>query len=69
MTINTQDELKEIEGIVEKITYKNEQNGYTVCTLKSGKEHITVVGIIPFISIGDNIKFSGNFIVHPSYGE
>lgn len=62
-------ELKQIEGIIEKITYKNEQNGYTVCTLKSGKEHITVVGIIPFIAIGDNVKFNGEFIVHASYGE
>ncbi len=62
-------ELKQIEGIIEKITYKNEQNGYTVCTLKSGKEHITVVGIIPFISIGDNVKFTGEYVVHASYGE
>lgn len=62
-------ELKQIEGIIEKITYKNEQNGYTVCTLKSGKEHITVVGTIPFISIGDNVKFTGEYVVHASYGE
>ncbi len=62
-------ELKQIEGIIEKITYKNAQSGYTVCTLKSGREHITVVGTIPFISIGDNVKFTGNFIVHATYGE
>ncbi len=62
-------ELKEISGIVEKITYKNSQNGYTVCTIKSGKDHITVVGILPFISIGDNVKFMGNYTVHSIYGE
>lgn len=59
----------EIVGIIEKITYKNSQNGYTVCTVKASKEHITVVGILPFISIGDNVKFNGKFIVHPIYGE
>ena len=69
MDIANSGELKQIEGIIEKITYKNEQNGYTVCTLKSGREHITVVGIIPFISIGDNVKFTGDFVVHASYGE
>ncbi len=62
-------ELKEVSGIVEKITYKNTQNGYTVCTVKSGKDHITVVGILPFISIGDNVKFTGNYTVHSVYGE
>ncbi len=65
---NTGDK-KEICGTVEKITYKNQQNGYTVCTLKAGKEHITVVGVLPFISIGDNVKFKGNFTVHAVYGE
>ncbi len=60
---------KEISGIIEKITYKNSQNGYTVCTVKVGKEHITVVGILPFISIGDNVKFTGKFVVHAVYGE
>ncbi len=62
-------ELNVIEGTIEKITYKNNQNGYTVCTLKSGREHITVVGTMPFISIGDSVKFTGDFTVHATYGE
>ena len=62
-------EKKEISGIIEKITFKNQQNGYTVCTVRVGKEHITVVGILPFISIGDNVKFIGEYIVHSVYGE
>lgn len=69
MDIANNSETKEITGIIEKITYKNSQNGYTVCTLKSGKEHVTVVGIIPFITIGDNVKFTGNYVVHALYGE
>ena len=67
--MNDIEELKEINGIIEKITYKNSQNGYTVCTVKAGKEHITVVGVLPFISVGDNVKFKGKFIVHQIYGE
>ena len=69
MEIANYSENKEISGIVEKITYKNNENGYTVCTIKHNKDRITVVGILPFIAIGDNVKFSGNFIVHPVYGE
>lgn len=69
MEIANTGDKREIGGIIEKITFKNQQNGYTVCTVKVGKEHITVVGTLPFISIGDNVKFTGRFIVHAVYGE
>ena len=62
-------ETIEISGLVEKITYCNKQNGYTVCTVKVGREHITVVGILPFISIGDNVRFTGSYTVHQVYGK
>ena len=58
-----------IEGIVDKITYKNEQNGYTVATIRNGSDRITVVGVMPFLSEGENARFNGTFTVHPSYGE
>ncbi len=57
-----------ISGIVERITYKNEQNGYTVATVRSGKEHLTVVGVLPFLASGESADFTGNYIVHPTYG-
>ncbi len=69
MEIANDSEIKEISGTVEKITYRNSQNGYTVCSVKVKKEHITVVGTLPFISIGDDVKFTGNFTVHNIYGE
>ncbi len=69
MTDTDYGEKTEINGLIEKITYSNKQNGYTVCTVKSGREHITVVGTLPFISIGDNVKFTGIYTVHPVYGK
>ena len=69
MEIANTGEKREISGIIEKITFKNQQNGYTVCTVRVGREHITVVGTLPFISIGDNVKFTGKFTVHAVYGE
>ena len=62
------DSAEKISGVVEKIKYQNDQNGYTVAILKSGREHITVVGVLPFVSEGDNLKLSGKFVVNPSYG-
>lgn len=69
MTDTDYSEKIEISGLIEKITYSNKQNGYTVCTVKSGREHITVVGTMPFVSEGDNVKFTGSYIVHPIYGK
>ena len=40
-----------VSGIIEKITYRNEANGYTVAEVKTKQERITVVGIIPFIQL------------------
>ena len=65
--INPQ-QTEEIQGIVERITYKNNQNGYTVASVKVGRERVTVVGIIPFLGEGESAVFSGRYIIHPTYG-
>ena len=66
--INTAENTETVVGTVERITYKNEGNGYTVASVKSGKEEITVVGILPFLNEGDTAEFTGVYTVHPSYG-
>ena len=57
-----------VTGMVEKITYRNEGNYYTVAEVNAGGEEITVVGTLPFLSEGDAADFYGAFTVHPSYG-
>ena len=54
---------------VEKITFRNESNYYTVAILKCGTEKFTAVGTLPFLNEGDTAEFSGEFIVHQTYGE
>lgn len=63
------DSVKEIKGIVEKITYRNESNAYTVAEVRIESESQTVVGIMPFLTEGDEAVFYGTYTVHPSYGE
>ncbi len=58
-----------ISGTVQRITYRNEGNSYTVADVKTNKETITVVGILPFLNEGDLAEFTGRFIVHPTYGQ
>lgn len=63
------DSLKEIKGTVEKITYRNEGNSYTVAEVITEGKSQTVVGIMPFLTEGDEAVFYGSYTVHPSYGE
>jgi exodeoxyribonuclease V alpha subunit len=57
------------EGIIEDIIFSNEINGYTVCELKGDKQTVVAVGFMPFINIGEMLKVTGNWVIHPDYGE
>jgi len=59
----------EIEGLVENIVFRNEENGYTVIKLRHNNELISVVGTMPYISEGIRIKVSGEWVVHPTFGQ
>ncbi|MBR2447394.1 MAG: hypothetical protein IKB29_00255 [Clostridia bacterium] len=54
---------------VEKITFRNESNYYTVAILNVDGEKITAVGTMPFLNEGDTAEFTGKMIFHQTYGE
>ena len=58
-----------IKGTVQKITYKNDQNGYTVAVIRHGRKNLTVVGTMPFLAEGESACFEGKYTLHPAYGE
>ncbi len=60
---------KEFKGTVEKITYRNRENGYTVFKVKANKEVITCVGMLPLVNEGDSVSLTGEYSNHPVYGE
>lgn len=57
-----------LEGYIEKIVYRNEENGYTVFTLVSDGEEITGVGTFSYIAEGECVEISGEYIEHAIYG-
>ncbi len=61
-------ETVELSGTVEKITYRNSANSYTVAEIKSSEGRVTAVGMLPFLSEGDSAVFYGSYTVHPTYG-
>lgn len=58
-----------VAGYVERIVYRNAENGYTVLSLVNDDDEITIVGVFTFISEGEYIEVSGVAIEHPVYGE
>lgn len=58
-----------IQGYVEKIVYRNQENGYTVLSLTGEDDDITCVGSFPFINEGEFVELHGNYISHQIYGD
>lgn len=56
-------------GFVEKIKFRNEENGYTVLTLSDKNEEYILVGTFHYISEGEMIEAVGTMLEHPTYGE
>ena len=56
-----------VEGFVENIVFRNEDNGYTVFDIKYKGEHVTCVGYISYINAGEFITANGEFVQHAIY--
>lgn len=62
--------METVKGYVEKIVYRNSENGYTVLSLAGqDEEEVTCVGSFALISEGEYIKVTGSYISHTLYGE
>lgn len=58
-----------VSGYVEKIKYRNEENGYSILNVNSDGLDYVLVGTFPYISEGDFIEASGRDVEHPIYGD
>ncbi len=63
--------LVDLEGQIERITYTNEENGYTIARIKVPGQHdlVTVVGNLMAPMPGEVVKLRGEWANHPKYGE
>lgn len=60
-----------IEGIIDSIKFRNEENGYTVFTViedENADDEYVCVGNLPSITAGENVQLTGSTVVHPVYG-
>jgi exodeoxyribonuclease V alpha subunit len=73
--------VDKLSGSVERITYYNPENGYTVLRLRpDGPRHdrlpglsfdglATVIGNLPEVSPGEHLRLQGNWDTHPKHGK
>ncbi len=63
--------LIDLQGQIERITYTNEDNGYTVARVKvlGQRDLVTVVGNLIGPTPGEVLKMRGEWVNHPRYGE
>jgi exodeoxyribonuclease V alpha subunit len=60
-----------LEAVLERITYVNEETGYTiarVATERSGPDLLTVIGPLLGAQIGESLRLVGHWGSHPIYG-
>ena len=62
--------MDQLRCVVERITYQNEQNGYTVlrCRAKGFQDLVTVVGNMPDTHVGSVLQLGGTWRVDAKYG-
>ena len=63
--------LTDLKGQIERITYSNEENGYSVLKLKvyGQKDLVCAVGNIMAPTPGEILELQGEWSSHPRYGE
>lgn len=63
--------LSDLQGQIERITYTNEENGYTIAKLKvyGHRDLVTVVGNLMAPAPGEVLRMKGEWTNHPKYGE
>ena len=63
--------MESITGTVEKIVYRNEENGYVIAKVSQEKNEeklATIVGSIASINIGETYELKGEWVNNPKYG-
>lgn len=61
-------EWQELSGTVERVVFRNPDNGWTVLEVSSNEQLHTVVGVLPEIAVGEEIFARGNFTEHATFG-
>ena len=59
-----------LSGLIERVTFFNEENGYAVLKVKAKghRDHVTVVGSLPSVSAGEWVTAEGRWVQDREFG-
>ena len=63
--------LPVVEPVLERVTYVNEDTGYTIARVATGRtssDLLTVAGPLPGVQVGESLRLTGRWSSHPTYG-
>ncbi len=60
--------MEKVKGYVEHIVFRNEDNGYTVFNLNNEDGDLTCVGTFHYITEGELMQLTGEYVTHSLYG-
>ena len=62
--------LQKLEGVIERFTFQNEENGYTVAHLtpRGKTDDVTIVGNLSGVHVGESLRLTGLWTTHSQYG-
>ena len=70
--------METLRGVIERITYHNEETGYTVAKLApdsgagrggfGANREIAIIGNMAGINVGESVELTGRWVLHPEYG-
>lgn len=69
--------MEALTGTLERITYYNEENGYSVLKIlpdqpvrdaEARDGTVTVIGVMPELAVGESLQFTGTWIDDPRWG-
>lgn len=62
--------MVEMEGVVERVSYHDEESCFTVAKVSVKENHdlVTAVGYFPCIEVGEVLKLRGRWVMHKDYG-
>lgn len=63
--------LETISGLIERITFHNEETGFCVLKVKAKdhKELVTIIGLLPTVSTGEWVEAEGSWFQDRQYGQ
>ena len=60
--------MEKLEGTVISTVFRNPENGYSVLTLRVGRNEHTAVGAFPELTSGEQVLLTGEWVEHKTFG-